>query len=94
MDQYVFEYHVHNHSYSRSINRKLDIIMTDLSALQAAATKTSTDIAAAVVALNDLAGKVSVGTALQSDVDAITATLTGSTDALDAAVAADAPPKV
>lgn len=81
--------------------------MTSISALQAAAANisstvdsTATDVAAAVVALNDLAAKVAAGGSVsQADIDAVTATLTSASDnlstardSLDAAVAVDDPP--
>lgn len=76
-----------------TIDRKLDYLMTDIAGLQAAAAKISTDVAAAVVALNDLAAKVAAGDSVsQADVDAITAQLTDATTALDDAVALDDPP--
>lgn len=74
------------------INRKLDKIMADLSALQAAATQISMDVQGAITALDDLAAKVGAGSATQADVDAITATLSSASDNLDAAVATDDPP--
>lgn len=83
--------HVHvHHDYPHSIDRKLDLIMAALEALQAAATRVSSEVQEAIAALEDLKAKLDAGTLQQADIDAITATLTGSADALDtAANAAD-----
>ena len=71
---------------------KVNTIMADLTQLQAAAQQISTDVAAAVAALNDLAAKLADGgTVSQADIDAVTAQLTSASSDLDAAVAADDP---
>lgn len=89
------EVHIHIHTHAKTgngkINRKLDIIMADLTGLQAAATQIKTDIDGAVAALDDLAAKVASGAAEQTDVDAIKDILTGASTKLDSAVATDDP---
>ena len=69
-----------------SNDRKLDIIMADLTALTAAVSQVSTEIGDAVAALEDLKTKVEAGTVQQADIDNITATLTSAGTTLDTAV--------
>lgn len=73
-----------------NINRKLDRIMADLTALKAAASQITTDVSEAVTRLDELKDLLAAGELTQADLDAVTATLTNASTALDQAVA-DAP---
>lgn len=82
--------HVHlHHDYPDSLDRKLDHIMADLTGLQTAVADVSREVAEAIAALADLAAKVAAGTVQQSDIDAITQTLTGAASSLDEATGVD-----
>lgn len=71
---------------------KVDTIMADLSALQAAATQTQSDIASAIELLNSLKATVDSGGGVsQADLDAVTATLSGANATLESAVSTDTP---
>jgi seryl-tRNA synthetase len=72
-----------------NIDRKLNTIMADLTALQAAANQITTDVSEAVARLNELGDLLAAGELTQADLDAVTATLTSASTALDDAVAAD-----
>ena len=82
--------HIHDH-YPHTIDRKLDIIMADLTSLKAAADLIVSEVNEAVVALDDLAAKLAAGTLVQADIQAITDTLTGAAGKLDTAANADDP---
>lgn len=74
------------------IDRKVDTIMANLSALQAAAQQVGDDVASAISRLDELSDKVRNGdTVSQADVDAITASLQSAHENLTTAVASDDP---
>jgi hypothetical protein len=77
-------------SYRDKIIKRLDRIMANLDALNAAVAALVDDDTSVKAALDDLSAKLAVGQSVsQSDIDAITAKLTGVDGDLKAAVAAD-----
>lgn len=74
------------------IEWKVDTVMANLAALQAAATQIQTDVSEAVTALQDLSSKVANGGGVsQEEIDAITTQLSGASQQLDDAVASNDP---
>lgn len=77
----------------RHLNKRLDFIMADLAALNAAVADLVAEVASAVTALDDLAAKVAAGGGVtQADIDAVSAQLTTANTSLATAVATDDPP--
>lgn len=75
------------------IEQKVDNLMANLQALQAASDQITNDVASAIAALDNLSQRVgSGGDISQADVDAITASLTSAHQQLTDAVAQDNAP--
>lgn len=72
------------------IEQKVDNLMANLQALQAASDQITNDVASAIAALDNLSQRVASGGDIsQADVDAITASLTSAHQQLTDAVAQD-----
>ena len=77
-----------------SLLEELDLMAVDLTALQTAVAKNTTDVAAAAAAINTLQAQVAAGGANSVDpaaIDAITASVTANNTALEAATATPPP---